>query len=88
MLCAGDIVEPPPNDTKYNGAVLFEPLKKIDRSDFVCQNKFYLQPVLDMFKRETLFGVVLISGKEAQMYKITISGQHREAKLLYSKNVH
>ena len=43
--------------------------------------------ILEMYKRETVFGIILISGKEARMYCVTLSGSHRDIKLLYDRNI-
>lgn len=75
------------NQPSYNGSILFEPAKKILRSEYICNNRFSLDIILEMYKRETVFGIVLISGKETRMYQITLSGSHRDVKLLYDRNV-
>lgn len=40
-----------------------------------------------MYKSETEFGIILISGKETRMYKIILSGSHKDLRLLYDKNI-
>lgn len=40
-----------------------------------------------MYKSETMFGIVLISGKEARMYQIILSGSHKDIRLLYDRNI-
>jgi len=75
------------NKFSYNGSILFEPAKKIPKSEYVCSNRFSLDTILEMYKSETVFGIVLISGKEARMYEITLSGSHKDIKLLYDRNI-
>ena len=72
---------------EYTGSLLFEPPKKIGKSIYECSNKFYLDPILEMFGEGESTGIVLMSGKEVQMHKVTVTGSHKETKLLYSKQV-
>lgn len=75
------------NKVNYNGALLFEPPKKIPKSEYICDTKFNLATILDMYKTETAFGLVLISGKEARMYQMILSGSHKDLRLLYDRNI-
>lgn len=60
----------------YNNVVLFEPPKKVLRSDYICSNKFMLDYVLDMYSSTVSFGVLLISGNRTIFYKT--DGQQKE----------
>lgn len=70
-----------------NGAVLLEPPKKIDKTFYICDKQFYLDPIMEMFKEETKMGIVLISGDSFEMYTIIKSGNHFEHLKLYSDDV-
>jgi len=43
-----------------------------------CDSKFYVDPILDMYKLETNYGVVLLSGSAYQIYIISVSGNYYE----------
>lgn len=58
----------------FSSAFLFEPPKPIERSNYICDKKFHLDPILEMYKSETKFGIVLISGEECSCYEVIKSG--------------
>lgn len=70
-----------------NGAILLEPPKKIDKTFYICDKQFYLDPILEMFKEELKMGVVLISGDSFEIHIITKSGTHFEHQKLCSDDV-
>ncbi|QKF94138.1 peptide chain release factor eRF1/aRF1, partial [Fadolivirus algeromassiliense] len=70
-----------------NGAVLLEPPKKIDKTFYICDKQFYLDPILEMFKDEMKLGIVLIAGDSFEMYIITKTGNHYEHQKIYSDDV-
>lgn len=70
-----------------NGAVLIEPSKKINKTFYKCDKCFHLEPILEMFKSETCFGIIFITGKRYEMYKIIESGTHIESKKIASADV-
>ena len=55
-----------------------EPPKKIVHSIYVCDKRFHLNPILEMFKDDTCFGIAFITGKMYAFYKISKSGDHIE----------
>lgn len=70
-----------------SGAVLLVPPKKIDRSFYICDKSFALDPILEMYKDEKIYGMIFISGDVFYFYKIIKSGKHLEAKKLCSDDV-
>jgi peptide subunit release factor 1 (eRF1) len=70
-----------------NGAILLEPPKRIDKTFYICDKRFYLDPILEMFKDEMMIGVVLISGDSFEMYIIIKTGSHYEHQKIYSDEV-
>jgi len=67
--------------------VLFEPPKKINISFYRCDNKYYLDEILDMYNNENLIGVCLMSGEELRVYTVSITGSHFEYKLVKKRNI-
>ena len=53
-----------------SGAILIEPLKKITYTNYTCGKSFNLEPNLEMFKDENIFGIVFVTGKMYAIYKI------------------
>ncbi|AYV77739.1 MAG: peptide chain release factor 1 eRF1 [Edafosvirus sp.] len=76
----------PSIETK-NTAVIIRPPKKITRKIYRCDNKFLLDDILEMYKSEINYGVVLVSGDEYRCYVVEITGTHSEFKLLSSNTV-
>jgi len=72
---------------KYNGAILIEPPKKLQKSIYICDNVFHLDNILEMYKQENNFGIILIDGNNLLCYKIIKSGAHVEIISLYNKYV-
>ena len=75
------------SDLNYSQGILIEPPKKINKSDYICSKRFYLDSILEMYKMEKVNGIVAISGNEVQIYMVSITGSHMEFKLKYSKEV-
>nr|QBK89294.1 MAG: peptide chain release factor 1 [Mimivirus LCMiAC02] len=73
--------------TKYNGIILIEPPKKINRSYYCCGKKFHLDPILEMYKISTCFGIALISGNKSICYKITLSGANVDISIIKNTSV-
>lgn len=72
-----------------SGSVIFEPPKKIHMSYYRCDNKFYLDNILDMFDDEHKIGVCLASGEELLVYIVTVTGEsHIDAKLVAQTSAH
>jgi len=70
-----------------SGAVLLEPPKKIAKTFYMCDKYFHLDPILEMFKDETHFGIVFITGKTYVFYKIIKSGAHYENQKICSDSI-
>jgi peptide chain release factor subunit 1 len=64
--------------------MIFEPIKKINQKFYRCDNRFYLDNVLEMYKSEIRYGIALISGKEYRCYILELTGTHRNFKLVTS----
>jgi peptide chain release factor subunit 1 len=67
--------------------VIFEPPKQLAIADYICDSMFRLDPILEMYKNERFFGVVLISGSCYRVYKVIISGEHVDVRLMCSDMV-
>lgn len=76
-------------DTKfYNNGILIDPPKKITKNNYRCDTNFNLDSLINMYNKETKFGVVLISGKEYYIYHLIKSGNHIDYKILYKHSVY
>lgn len=53
------------------------PAKKLKTSYYRCDTKFHLDNILDMYEDESKISICLISGKELQIYIVTISQDHK-----------
>ena len=71
----------------YHGCLLFEPPKKIGQSFYMCDKRFHLDSILEMYKEGTTFGIVFITGKMYSFYKIIKTGEHYDSKKIYSSAV-
>ena len=73
----------------FNGGTIFIfPPKKIIKTIYRCDNKFYLDDVLEMYENDKKYGVILISGKRYVFYLVTITGSHVEYKVLHSSDIY
>ena len=48
-------------------AMLIEPPKPVEKSDYLCDRSFHLDSILEMYKSERNFGIVTVSGKNIQI---------------------
>lgn len=71
----------------YNNAVLIEPPKKIIKSNYVCSNKFNLDSILEMYKEDRIFGIILANGSGYVMSLVKKAGNHVEFKILSKSSV-
>lgn len=69
------------------GAILFEPPKKINKSFYVCDKKFQLDSILEMYKEEHVNGIVFVDGESYSFYMVFKSGDHMESKKILSDEV-
>ena len=53
----------------------------------MCDKHFHLDPILEMYKEESCFGIIFITGKSYSFYKIIKSGDHYENKKICSDTV-
>ena len=57
----------------------------IKRSEYICNNKFYLDPIIDMYDNNVIkVGICLASGKEYRIYILETNGKYNNIKLIYS----
>lgn len=66
----------------YNGCLLFEPIKPIVQAIYICDKYFYLDPILDHYKNESSYGILLVSGERAICGQIIKSGTHIQTKII------
>ena len=57
------------NISQYSQAILIEPPKNIKQSDYICSNKFFLDPIIEMYKIQDTCYVVAVNGKPAKIYR-------------------
>lgn len=57
-------------------SVLIEPPKRINQNNYVCSKRFMLDDILEMYKTETIWALVMISGEGSSYYKVNISGDY------------
>lgn len=70
-----------------DGAILFEPPKKINKSFYVCDKRFHLDSILEMYKEEHVNGIVFVDGESYAFYMVYKSGDHMESKKILSDEV-
>lgn len=70
-----------------DGAILFEPPKKISKSFYVCDKRFHLDSILEMYKEERVNGIVFVDGESYSFYMVFKSGDHMESKKILSDEV-
>jgi peptide chain release factor subunit 1 len=75
------------NDSIFGITLLFESPKKINISFYRCDNKYHLDPILDMYNDENKIGVCFISGEQLLIYSVSITGSHIEPKLIKKLNI-
>ncbi|ARF11430.1 eukaryotic peptide chain release factor subunit 1 [Klosneuvirus KNV1] len=68
-----------------DGAILFEPPKKISKSFYVCDKRFHLDSILEMYKEEHVNGIVFVTGDFYAGYKIIKTGNHLVYKKLFGQ---
>lgn len=76
------------SDKQYNqSSILFEPPKKLNLMFYRCENKFTLDPILEMFEDDENYGLCLISGEELFVYITTVSGDRIDYKIVNKKTI-
>lgn len=65
----------------YNGAIVIEPIKRLKKSFYLCDKRFHLDEILEMYMNESKYGIVLISGSKTICYNIVKSGTHIDANI-------
>lgn len=66
----------------------FEPMAKIDRSYYVCDSKFFLDPIIDMYSEspKLLYAIVIITGERTEFNVITKKGNYVSNQLMDNLN--
>ena len=59
------------NGEENKQVTLFVPPKKLTRTEYICDKRFHLDEILEMYGSETSYGLVFITGKEYTIYKIS-----------------
>ena len=70
----------------YSQSILIEPPKTIKQSDCICSKKFYLEPIIEMYKTESYYGIIAITADQTEIYIAVKSGSYTDCKLKYKKN--
>lgn len=68
-------------------SAIFEPPKKVNKTFYVCDRRFHLDEISEMFKDEIEYASVFISGNGFQIWKLTKSGEHFDSRLVYKKDM-
>lgn len=63
------------------------PPKKLPSSNYICDKKFLLDEILEMYEPELKIGVILVSGSIAKFYFINKTGSNLEHVLLKSIDI-
>lgn len=67
---------------------VLEPEFPISKSMYVCSNKFYLEPLLEMTQPHSTIGVVLVEGEECRIYTYRLTGTGTGTAKLLAKVTH
>lgn len=68
-------------------SILFEPPKKLNKNFYMCDKRFVVDSILEMYKNEQYFGLIFFSGNGYEIHKIIKSGTFYENKKILSKNI-
>ena len=49
---------------RYKGSVLIEPEQAIEKADYKCGKNFYLDPILDTYKKKIIENPIVEEGEE------------------------
>ena len=63
------------------------PVKKISKSDYMCDTKFHLDQILEMFEPEICVGVIIVSGSCSLYYNMYKTGNHIERVLIKQNKI-
>lgn len=73
----------------FNGGTIFVfPPKKVLKTIYRCDNKFYIDDILGMYDTEKKYGIVLMNGKEYNIYLCTQTGKHIDYKILLHEEIY
>lgn len=71
---------------EYNHSFIIEPPKSIKAFNYSCGSVFDLSDIVEMYKEDTTYNCVLVSGKIVLIYDIVMSGSFIQHKLIYKKD--
>lgn len=71
----------------FSTPYIFEPPKKLEKSIYTCDKKFHLDSILEMYKEECCYGIVLISGSDVKCYKVIKTGEYEQIIQLSKKKI-
>ena len=63
-------------------SLLIEPPKPIRQRLYMCDKRFHLDNILEMYKSTVSYGFVLVSGKEYLFYIVDVVGKSKHIKLI------
>lgn len=67
--------------------IIIDPVKKIKANDYICDNKFHLDILIDQYENELFVGLALISGESFILYKLIITNKYVDFKILKQKKI-
>jgi len=67
--------------SEYNGGILIIPPEKVKKSFYRCDSHFHLDSLVEMYRDEDIFGMVLIDGKDAKIFNVIKRGDYVDFKL-------
>lgn len=69
-------------------SIVFEPPKKLNKSFYICDRKFFVDEIIEMYSANDIcFGVIFFSGNGYDIYKVIKSGNFFENKKILTKNI-
>jgi len=71
-----------PNFTK-----IIEPLKPINKSNYICDNIFHVDCLLEQYSPELVFGIVVVSGQCSLTYKVSKTNNCFDHEIIKKKQV-
>ena len=66
---------------------MIEPPKKITQTFYLCDKRFHLESILEMFCDEHNYGIVFISGKFFEIYKVIKSGDNLDIRKIQGHSI-
>ncbi|ARF10994.1 eukaryotic peptide chain release factor subunit 2 [Hokovirus HKV1] len=63
---------------KEDNCIILEPPKKLQNSNYICDKRWHLDLILEMYEEKKIIGIALLSGSLIKIYNIIKTGNHYE----------